>query len=344
MADPLPYLHLTRMTTRLGLYEHALGAQPRPEHGYCVDDAARALVVTSRDPDGGDAAAALGGVYLTMLLHAVTPDGRMHNRRTSHGEWSDTAGTGDHWGRAVWALGVAAARGHGSTAGRRALAGARIAMRARSRWPRSMAYAALGAAALLHAERPCVDDDVRDSAERLLRDARTVLVGSCCTTAWDWPEERLTYANAVIPEAMLVIAANSSNAVGAGAALDLLAWLVRQQLVDGHLSVVPSGGRSLDAVGPGFAQQPIEVAALTEAAWRAFLVTRDKGWIEIVRECRGWFEGRNDLSLPMRDEETGAGYDGLERHGVNLNQGAESTLAWLSTLQLSLLARTPAAR
>lgn len=344
MPEPLPYLHLTRMTTRLGLYEHALGSAPRTEHGYCVDDAARALVVTSRDPEGGDAAAALGGIYLNVLLGAITPDGRMHNRRTGNGTWSDSPGTGDHWGRAVWALGVAAARGHGSTAGRRALAGARVAMRARSRWPRSMAYAALGAAALLHAERPSVDGDVRDAAELVLRDARSVLAGSFGTAAWPWPEQRLTYANAVIPEAMLVVAANAADAASAGAALDLLAWLVRQQLVDGHLSVIPSRGRSPGGVGPGYAQQPIEVAALAEAGWRAFLVTRDPGWIQVVQECRGWFEGRNDLMQPMRDEQTGAGFDGLERHGPSLNQGAESTLAWLSTLQLSLLARTPVGR
>ena len=35
----------------------------------------------------------------------------------------------------------------------------------------------------------------------------------------------------------------------------------------------------------------------------------------------------------MFDPQTGGGYDGLERHGRNLNQGAESTLAMLATAQ-----------
>ena len=38
----------------------------------------------------------------------------------------------------------------------------------------------------------------------------------------------------------------------------------------------------------------------------------------------------------MFDPGTGAGYDGLERHGRNLNQGAESTLAMLATAQQAL--------
>ena len=35
----------------------------------------------------------------------------------------------------------------------------------------------------------------------------------------------------------------------------------------------------------------------------------------------------------MFDDVSGGGYDGLEPHGVNLNQGAESTLAFVSTMQ-----------
>ena len=36
---------------------------------------------------------------------------------------------------------------------------------------------------------------------------------------------------------------------------------------------------------------------------------------------------------PMWDPRTGGGYDGLQANGVNLNQGTESTLALITTLQ-----------
>ncbi len=35
----------------------------------------------------------------------------------------------------------------------------------------------------------------------------------------------------------------------------------------------------------------------------------------------------------MWDPTTGGAFDGLEEHGANLNQGTESTLALLATLQ-----------
>lgn len=44
--------------------------------------------------------------------------------------------------------------------------------------------------------------------------------------------------------------------------------------------------------------------------------------------------GSNDLGSVMYDSSTGGCYDGLTPTGPNLNQGAESTLAALSTLQL----------
>jgi hypothetical protein len=126
--------------------------------------------------------------------------------------------------------------------------------------------------------------------------------------------------------------------------LRLLTWLVTVQTRDGHLSPVPAGGRGPDDDVPGFDQQPIEVAALAEAARTAYDLTGDRAWAEVLDLCVRWFEGDNDSGLPMRDEATGGGYDGLERGSVNQNQGAESTLAWLSTLQLSQLASAASTR
>jgi hypothetical protein len=48
-----------------------------------------------------------------------------------------------------------------------------------------------------------------------------------------------------------------------------------------------------------------------------------------------WFLGENSLRLPLYDHETKGCGDGLQPHGVNRNQGAESTLAyWISHLMV----------
>ena len=115
--------------------------------------------------------------------------------------------------------------------------------------------------------------------------------------------------------------------------LQLLEFLLRVQTRGDHLSVVPVGGRGRDDVGPGFDQQPIEVAALADACASAYRITGDVRWWDAVRLAWSWFLGDNDSQTVMFDPQTGGGYDGLERGGCNLNQGAESTLAMLSTAQ-----------
>ncbi|MCG2797063.1 MAG: glycosyltransferase [Cellulomonas sp.] len=327
-----PYAHLARLTTATGLYEHALLTVPRIEHGMCVDDVARALVVTARQSDPSPQVVAMSTTYLEFLLDAQQDDGRMHNRRAPAGVWLDEASTEDQWGRALWAFGVAATHSPDPQVRAGAARGAARAMRARSTYPRSMAYAALGAAQLVGRD----PDDAL--ARRLLFDARQVLPAAGYGTAWPWPEERLSYANAVLPEAMIAIGMALLDDALRHDGLVLLAWLDDEQTVDGHLSVVPAGGRGRDDRRPGFDQQPIEVAALAEAARTALLATRDSRWASLLTRCEAWFVGANDSGLPMRDAVTGGGFDGLEDGSVNENQGAESTLAWLATRELALTA------
>lgn len=328
---PRPALsHLERMTTPLGLYEHAIGAEPNVRHGFCLDDAARALVFTAREPGDDAHARRLAEGYLSFVLASLTPDGRMHNRRSPRGSWTDDPSTHDHWGRGLWSLGIASSVDDTDLSSR-AREGAASAMKARSAWPRSMAYAALGAAALLR-------DDPRDvPAQRLLVDARAVLARPGAGGGWPWPEDRLTYANAVLPEAMLVTGHALDDDALTRAGLDLLRWLVELQQHDGHLSVVPSTGHGPGDVLPGYAQQPIEVAVLAEAARTALLLTGDADWERVIAQCRTWFEGANDAGEAMFDVSTSGGFDGLERSSINRNQGAESTLAYLSTHQVAVL-------
>jgi hypothetical protein len=338
MSDELRFDHLLRLTTPLGLFEHALGTAPRIEHGFCVDDVARALVVTSREAAPSAEVRQLIDVYLTFVLAAQHDDGLMHNRRHADGAWADVATSDDHWGRALWALGTAAAHLSDPVQAARARHGAATAMRARSRWPRAMAYAAVGAGQLLHANA------ADRAAIQLLADARRLLDRGRAGTSWPWPETRLTYANAVLPEAMIVIGDHLDAVALRRDGLALLGWLVDEQTVDGRLSLVGSGGRSRGDSGPGYAQQPIEAAVLAEACRTAYEVTGDDRWTTVIARCVAWFEGANDGAAVMRDASTGGGRDGLEAHGASQNQGAESTLAWLSTLQVSRIPRVAAAR
>jgi hypothetical protein len=319
--------HLDALTDERGLFEHARYASPRPEHGYCLDDAARALVVTSRESHPGPVIVGLHERYLAFVLTALDTDGSCHNRMGPDGTWHDQAGTGDWWGRAVWGLGAAAA--HSPTSGQRAraLAGFRVAAQQRSAYGRAMAFAILGAgeAVRAHPGDP--------AARTLLRDAVHVVNTPAAGPGWSWPELRLRYANATVAEALLVAGDALPDKIAFARGLELLAFLLRVEIRDRHLSVTPVAGRGAGEPGPGFDQQPIEVATIADACATAYRITTDPRWLTGINLAWRWFLGDNDSRAQMFDPITGGGYDGLQVDGPNLNQGAESTLAMLSTAQ-----------
>jgi hypothetical protein len=319
--------HLCRMSDGRGLFEHARHGEPRPEHGYCLDDVARALVVVCREPCPNPELRLLGRRFLDFTVSALHPDGSCHNRMDNTGAWSDVPAVGDWWGRAVWGLGVAAVHAPTPAMRGRALLGFRTAARRRSPHLRAMAYAALGAGELLLA-RP---NEV--AARHLLLDAVVALGGVAADPAWPWPEPRLTYSNATLAEALLIAGDALPDRVAKTRGLYLLLFLLGVESRRGHLSVTPVGGRGPSDPRPGFDQQPIEAAALGAACAQAYESTDDTRWLDGLQMSWAWFLGDNDASTPMFDPDTGAGFDGLQRHGRNLNQGAESTLAVLSTAQ-----------
>jgi hypothetical protein len=327
-ASPAPVFdHLLRLTDRRGTFEHALLAEPRPEHGYCTDDVARVLVVATRQPDTEGLVNGLAGVAVRFLNEAQSYGGACRNRMDNTGRWTDEPSTGDHWGRCIWGLGTAAAHSDVSLVGRLAVIQLERAANARSKSPRAMAFAALGAAELL-----AVKPD-NGAARKLITDYAASAPAPNNDPAWPWPEPRLAYANAVIPEAMIAAGTALDDSTLRQRGLDLLAWLVELETADGHLSPTPVGGRGAGDARPGFDQQPIEVAALADACARAAVVDAGAIWPDTVRAAAAWFMGDNDAGQVMWDPETGGGYDGLHADGVNGNQGAESTLAVISTLQ-----------
>jgi hypothetical protein len=153
-------------------------------------------------------------------------------------------------------------------------------------------------------------------------------------TDWPWPETRLTYANAVLPEAMIAAGSVLARPELLRRGLDLLGWLLEHETTAGHLSPTPAGGDGRGAHRPAFDQQPIEIAALADACARAAVIEPgDRRWAAGIAAAAAWFAGDNDAEVAMFDPDTGGGYDGLHADAPNQNQGAESTLALLSTQQ-----------
>jgi hypothetical protein len=316
------------MTDQRGTFEHALFDEPRPEHGYCSDDMARVLVVAARESTQHAAAMRpLAMLSLRFLQDALDAQGRCRNRMNQFGEWEDSPAVNDCWGRTIWGLGTAVSQSDDHLIQHLALRALERAMTQRSTWPRAMAFAALGAAEVLHVDPGNV------TAHALLTDAADAMSGGHRRGLWPWPEDRLTYANATLPEAMIAAGSMLERPALAACGFELLEWLLVRETRHGHLSVTPVGGHGPEDEDPGFDQQPIEVAALADACARAERVDGNQRWVDGLTAAASWFLGENDSGVVMWDTATGGCFDGLERNGANLNQGTESTLALLSTLQ-----------
>jgi len=147
---------------------------------------------------------------------------------------------------------------------------------------------------------------------------------------WSWFESRMTYANAVLPHALFVAARCWPEEDFRDVAETSFDFLDRETTVEdffwpiGNSDWYPRGEeKSL------YDQQPVEAVTMAEAALAGFGLLSDEKYLAVFRRAHAWFHGQNSLHQPLVDVHCGSCYDGLQRSGVNRNQGAESTLAYL---------------
>jgi hypothetical protein len=324
---PAPTLnHLAALTDSVSVFEHALFNEPRREVGYCTDDAGRLLALASRMP-WDPHAKCLAENALRFLRDAYIGQGVFRLRLGGDGRWTHHRPSDDANGRALYGLGVAAISAPWPHVRYGSFALFCDASVFRSPFRRANAYAALGAAAIVRVY------PTHQGARRLLSDATLQLSQEGTQSRWLWPEETLTYANALIPEARLAIAMASGDGYEAKRAVAMLRWLVQIEHPSRRFSFTPTGGRTIDNLQSGFDQQPIEASAMADAALRAYVCTKDNYWLSVLYDAAEWFVGANDLGIAVFDPSTGGGFDGLRTNGVNENQGAESTICFVSVME-----------
>jgi len=325
----LPFIHLKRLSTTLGLYEHAQLDEPRTEHGYCVDDVSRALILLCYETELDDDTDEMLSVFLDFTLRAIMENGMCHNRMNVQGMWTDEASTEDCWGRAIWALGICAVHAPDKARRDRALNGFRTLAQASTPDLMALVFAALGAGEVFIAYPH------ESAAKNILMTARTRLIPANLDGKWFWPEPRLRYGNGSIAQAVLLAGAALNDRATVNVGIRMLDFLIKIETNGSHFSVTPVGGRGPGDPSPAFDQQPIELAAIASACALAWSITDNVRWLSEVDRAWHWFLGKNDVGARMFILHTGAGYDGLHLRGPNLNQGAESTIALLSTAQIA---------
>ncbi|HEX7010811.1 MAG TPA: Gfo/Idh/MocA family oxidoreductase [Phycisphaeraceae bacterium] len=340
--EPFPEIDLRQLlalTDDTGMFQHALHALRDPTHGYCTDDNARALIAALLHAQlrGYDERVVPLQRYLGFVAYAFNPqNGRFRNFMSYDRRWLEEAGSEDSHGRAMWSLGLTVQlapthtiRELGYALFRRGLPACRTQLRHLRPW----AFTLLGLSAFLEAVPD--DQEVRqlfdELAHRLWR-----VYQKHATPDWPWWEDHLTWGNARLPQAMLIAGQVLGRQAMIDAGLRSLQWLLDvQRAPQGHLSIVGNRGWFVRGREKAtFDQQPLEAYTMVDACLTAARITGESDWAQEAWRCFRWFHGHNDLGVPLYHEETGGCQDGLGPDGPNLNQGAESSLAYLLSVLL----------
>ena len=154
---------------------------------------------------------------------------------------------------------------------------------------------------------------------------------------WKWFEALLAYDNGILPLALLHAAELLNDEKVTKIAIESMDFLTSHTLKDGYLSVIGNENwYKKDGQRSVFAQQPVDAMAMVLMYHQAFQLTKEKEYLTKLYSSFLWFLGENDLRMSLYDFETNGCCDGFESYGVNRNQGAESSLAYLIS-HLSLL-------
>lgn len=332
---PLRLDHIVRMSDGTGIFQHAIFNVPNFHEGYCTDDNARAFILCNLlDEMGGEPQTKhldrLSTGYLAFLSAALNYDtGRFRNFMSHGRQWLEEAGSEDSHARALWAVGVGAGRsrnpGHRQLCVQLFERGLPVMESFTS--PRAWAFSLLG----IHEYLRNYPDNAKVNAVRVVLTEKLVtLWKNYATEDWPWFEDRATYDNARLCQALIL----SGQWMPDGEALEIglksLRWLTSLQKTQaGHFRPIGSNGFYIKGgARADFDQQPVEAQAMVSACLEAFRATQDPMWSAEAKRAFEWFLGRNDLGVPLYDSTSGGCSDGLHVDRVNENQGAESSLAF----------------
>jgi len=331
ILPPFTLVHINRITDDTGIIQHAKFGIPNLKEGYCLDDNARALlmVLMAFRQMKDERALELSPVYLSYIHYMQNPDGTFRNFMSFNRNYLDEVGSEDSFGRTIWALGYLLGNAPNDAYFQ---AGSGVFFNAAPNFEklksiRGIANTIIGICYYLKSNPS--DDSM---TERLRKMAFKLITHyqENELPEWKWFEALLAYDNGILPLALLHAAGILNDDRVNEVAFASMDFLTSHTMKDDYLSVIGNekwykrdGERSV------FAQQPIDAMAMVLMYHQAYHLTKDKEYIKKLYTSFLWFLGENDLRMSLYDFETKGCCDGFESYGVNRNQGAESSLAYL---------------
>jgi glycosyltransferase involved in cell wall biosynthesis len=327
--------HVKAMTTDFGMLQFSKLNKPDITSGYTLDDNARALIAMCQHYKQHRQEDSLKyiKIYLDFLDHCQLYDGRFLNYvdyNTNFTTQNKNENLEDSAGRAMWALGYVVSlsnilpEGYGKKA--ETMFQKSLSLTKNIHSTRAMAFIIKG---LYYFNRKVKDNDTLIYI-KLFGDRLVNMYRHEADADWKWFEGYLTYANSVLPEALLLCYAITEDERYKDIAKESFDFLLGITFNDNMINVVSNRGWYVKGgKKERYGEQPIDVAYTILALRKFHDIFKDEEYLNKMENAFNWFLGNNHLNQVVYNPCTGGCFDGLEEHNVNLNQGAESTVSYL---------------
>ncbi len=332
---PINLEHIKHLTTERGITRFSNFDVADLDSGYTLDDNASALIALSQHYELTKEVSDLKLIktYLDYIIYCQKSDGSFINYVAKDGSIhirNNTENLDDANGRAIWALGFFLSK---EVFDKPMVDKAEICMKKalnnveKIHSTRAVAFIIKG----LYYYNLKKNDKEITVLIKILTDRLLECFNKVADKHWHWFEEYLTYANALLPEAMLYAwkaTGNMSYHIIAKATFD---FLLSKIFKDGLIKVIPNNGwfHKKKKNREGYGEQPVDVAYTIMALDLFYTELGEPQYLTKLNIAFDWFMGLNQLNQIIYNPATGGCYDRLEKDGVNLNQGAESTISYL---------------
>jgi glycosyltransferase involved in cell wall biosynthesis len=327
--------HIRNLTTNLAMIQFSEISTPDLLSGYTLDDNARALIAVIKyyDTTRNPSELALIDLYFNFVLSCQQKDGSFLNYMDIDGTFAlrnRYENLEDSNGRAIWALGELLSYRHILPLEYIDKAAAAISQAIdhveQFQSPRAMAFVIKGLYHYnRHSESALIENLVTKLADNLVSKYRGV-----SDKEWKWYEAYLTYANSLLPEAMLYAAMVTGNELFKSIAKSTFDFLLQHIFKANQIKVISNNGWQQKGMPANqFGEQPIDIAYTILGLDLFYQTFNEKSYLQKMFTAFNWFLGKNHLHQIIYNPCTGGCYDGLEETHINLNQGAESTVSYL---------------
>jgi len=335
--------HIKKMTTDFGMLQFSTLNEPDIHSGYTIDDNARAMIALCQHykmtHDKSDLEYI--SIYLDFIAYCERPKEQFLNYVDFNNNFTTQnaeVNLADSTGRAIWALGylisLAQILPYELTSKAQKIFDRAIQSSDNTHSPRAMAFMIKG----LYYYNRSVENKNTAKIVTLLADRLVQMYRHESSPEWQWFEGYLTYANSILPEALLCAYTITDDVTYKRIAKESLDFLLGKTFTDSEIKVISNqtwchkGG---DQSNCGFGEQPIDVAYTIITLRKFHDIFKEKTYLDKMEMAFNWFLGNNHLQQIIYNPCTGGCFDGLEEKNVNLNQGAESTVSYLMARMMS---------